>query len=419
MLRLVIAVLALLLPVPVLAQDQTTLEARAQDVAAVVRGDAAYGEVFAPDFVAAVPESQFAALLAQWRAQMGTFEGLEGIEPGAEPGSGTISLRYSGAVVSGPIRLENAPPWRVSGLLLNAIRPAQQGRSAVELVRDLPGDTAFLLARLDGSQVLAEHNAAQQMAVGSTFKLYVLSALVRQVASGQRRWDDVVPLTERSFPSGQMQDWPPGTPVTLQTLATMMIAISDNTATDQLMHVIGRGAVEEELIASGHADPRAALPMLSTRELFLLKLGPDGQLVRYATGTPEDRRAILATLEDRQLDMAQMQAVFANGPRNIGVEWFASAQDIAAIYRRLVADPVARGILGVNLGMDRTPFAAWQWAGYKGGSEPGVLNFSWVMQDQGGEFWTLVMTWNNPDAVVSEVQLLAIAQQALAEAARQ
>ena len=67
------------------------------------------------------------------------------------------------------------------------------------------------------------------MAIGSTFKLYVLSALSHAIARGEHRWDEVVTLNQRSFPSGQMQDWPRSTPVTLQTLATMMIAISDNT----------------------------------------------------------------------------------------------------------------------------------------------------------------------------------------------
>lgn len=418
MFRLMMALLVLLLATPAAAQDEAALRQRADDVAAVARGEAVYAEVFAPNFVTAVPESQFAALVAQWQAQMGAFERLESIEQGPNAGSGTIALRFANAVVSGPITLEGTAPWRVSGLLLNAIRPAQQGRSAVELMQGLPGVTAFRLARLDGSQVVAQHNAERQLAVGSTFKLYVLAALVRSVEQGRHRWDEVVPLSQRSYPSGQLQDWPQGTPVTLQTLATMMIAISDNTATDELMHVLGREAVEAELRALGHSSLRDGLPVMSTRELFLLKLGPDEQLARYAAGSVADRRAILAGLEDRPLDMAQMQAVFANGPRHIDVEWFASAADIAAIYARLLQDRTAREILGVNLGMVRSNFDHWQWAGYKGGSEPGVLNFSWVMQDRLGDYWSLVMTWNNPDAAVSEVQLMAIAQQALEEAAQ-
>ena len=48
----------------------------------------------------------------------------------------------------------------------------------------------------------------------------------------------------RSLPSGITQDWAPGTPASLEQLATLMISISDNTATDALMGLIGRERLE-------------------------------------------------------------------------------------------------------------------------------------------------------------------------------
>lgn len=404
------------MPLAARAQDAEVLHQRAEDVAAVIRGEKAYEEVFAPVFVNAVPRAQFEGLTGQLRDQLGPFEGVADVVAGSAPGSGTIGLRFRDAVAGGPIQLESAAPWRVAGLRINSIRPvAAQGQSALDLVRELPGTSSVYLARLDGSRTLVNHNADLQLAIGSTFKLYVLSALVQAVARGERRWDDVVPLSERSFPSGQMQDWPADTPVTLQSLATMMVAISDNTATDQLMQVLGRAAVEAEVAASGHMQPAATLPMMTTRELFLLKLGPVEQLTRYATSDVAARRAILAGLAGQELDMSQMQAVFADGPHHIGVEWFASGRDLAGIYRRLDGDPVAAAILAINPGMDREQFGGWTFAGYKGGSEPGVLNFSWLLRDPAGAPWVLAMTWNDPAANVSEARLLALAQQVLAE----
>ncbi|HSG54656.1 MAG TPA: serine hydrolase, partial [Paracoccaceae bacterium] len=327
MIRLLLAVtLALLaLAAPARAQDLATLDQRAADIAAVFSGEATYTEVFAPAFVAAVPEAQFDALKARITAQVGAFIGLEGVEPGSTPGSGQMSLRFERAIVGGPMQLEAAAPFRVSGLLLNDVAPVNDaGLSALEQVQALPGTTSMLFARLDGSEVLASHNAPAPLAIGSTFKLYVLSALSQSIARGERRWDDVVTLTERSFPSGQMQDWAQGSPATLHTLASLMISISDNTATDQLIAVLGRAAVEAELVASGHADPGATLPFLTTRELFLLKLGEDAALQAYASGNQAARRAMLAGLEDRELDPALIQTVFAAGPRFIDIEWFAS-----------------------------------------------------------------------------------------------
>lgn len=417
MIRWLLAVLALLaMPLAARAQDEAVITQRGEDVAAVIRGEKPYAEVFAPVFVNAVPQAQFDALVTQMRGQLGDFARLESVAATGAPGAGTIALRFATAIASGPLQLESVAPYRIAGLRLNSIRPVvSEGESTLDLVRALPGTTALYLARLDGSQVLLDHNGGAQLAIGSTFKLYVLSALVQSIGRGEHRWDEVVALTTRSFPSGQMQDWPSGTPVTLQTLATMMVAISDNTATDQLMHVLRREAVEAELIASGHSESNGALPMMTTRELFLLKLGAEEQLTRYGAGNQAQRRAILAAMQQEMLDPALIQSVFANGPHHIDVEWFASAQDIAGIYRRLVDDPVASAILGINPAMDRGQFGHWTFVGYKGGSEPGVLNFSWLLRDPAGDPWVLVMTWNDPAATVSEARFIGLAQQVLAE----
>lgn len=415
--RLALAALALLaFAIPAKAQSEEQVRQRAEQVVQALRGEAAYDAVFAPNFTAAVPQAQFAAINLQLTAQVGALVGLERVTPGSTPGSATIAIRYERAVVSGPLQLDSAAPWQVVGLRLSDFAPINDaGLSALQQVQALPGVTAVLFARIDGSQVLAAHNADRQMAVGSTFKLYVLSTLSQAIARGEHRWDEVVPLTERSFPSGQMQDWPRGTPVTLQTLATMMIAISDNTATDQLIAVLGREAVEAEVIASGHSNPAATLPFLTTRELFLLKLGEDSALQTYAAADTPTRRSMLAQLQNRDLDMADVQRVFGPGPRFIDIEWFASGHDLARIYARLVDDPVALSILSINLGTDRSHFADWAYAGYKGGSEPGVLNFSWLLRDEAGAWWVLAMSWNDPAAMVSELQLMGLAQAVLAQ----
>ncbi len=106
----------------------------------------------------------------------------------------------------------------------------------------------------------------------------MLSTLVQEIKAGKRKWSDVVPLEVHSVPSGQMQDWPIGSPVTLHTLATMMISISDNTATDALIRVLGREAVAAEMVASGHAEPSRNIPMLTTVEFFALKSGDPARI---------------------------------------------------------------------------------------------------------------------------------------------
>ena len=83
-------------------------------------------------------------------------------------------------------------------------------------------------------------------AVGSAFKLAVLAALKDQVAAGALAWDDVATLEAGhiSLPSGILQAWPVGSPLTIHTLASLMISVSDNTATDALIALLGRDLIE-------------------------------------------------------------------------------------------------------------------------------------------------------------------------------
>ena len=50
-----------------------------------------------------------------------------------------------------------------------------------------------------------------------------------------------------------------------------MISISDNTATDHLLHHLGRRNVEGQMVAMGHGTPQRNRPLLSTREMVMLR----------------------------------------------------------------------------------------------------------------------------------------------------
>src|SRR6185436_600599 len=101
---------------------------------------------------------------------------------------------------------------------------------------------------------LVERDGDQALAIGSAFKLYVLGALARDVAEGKRHFDDTLRLEQRwmSMPSGKLQKWPVGTPLTLASAAALMISESDNTATDHLLFTLGRERVEAMLREMGN-----------------------------------------------------------------------------------------------------------------------------------------------------------------------
>ena len=397
------------------AEEAARLDRRGDDILAAMAGDAQYDAVFADVFVNAVSQARFLAIKNQMEAQFGPLVGIEALDPVSASGA-TIAIRFERGLASGSFTLEAAEPYEITGFVLNDVRPI--GDNAEQLLSDieaLPGETGVLVTRLGAAEPLVSKNADTQFAIGSTFKLYVLSALAHSIASGDREWKDVVTLSERSYPSGQLQDWPEGAPITLQTLATLMIANSDNTATDQLIAELGRDAVEAEVIAAGHADPEVMFPFLTTRELFVLKSGEIENLGQYAAAGTAERLAVLQELARLDRSVDDIQAAFTGGPVAIDIEWLASASDIARLFERItrLEDETTLDIMTVNPSMTEGMRESWDYVGYKGGSEPGVLNLSWLLRDSAGEWVAVTMSWNDAEAVVDQSTFELLAMRAI------
>jgi hypothetical protein len=220
------------------------------------------------------------------------------------------------------------------------------------------------------------------------FKLYVLQAVVQAVDNGLIQWDDGVKVTDesKSLPSGITQDDPAGTILTVEELAERMISISDNTATDLLIQLVGRSAVEHVVVESGHSQPDLNRPFLTTKELFVLKLvgaqgdgqpGPLGQ--EYILATIEERYALLDTLANNSISSYEMDLGGWVGPIAVeDLEWFASPMDLCRILSQLYPNEQARRLLSINPGIPDKQ-GLWSYIGFKGGSEPGVLGLAWYL----------------------------------------
>jgi hypothetical protein len=114
--------------------------------------------------------------------------------------------------------------------------------------------------------------------------------------------------------------------------------------------------------------------------------------------------------------MFEFMTTFTGTPKAIDIEWLVSGEDIASLMRRLrdLEDPTAREIMAVNASVAGNLPGDWQYIGYKGGSEPGVLNLSWLLQDHAGEWHVVTLTTNNPDAAIDTEAFRALAMRAIA-----
>lgn len=276
----------------------------------------------------------------------------------------------------------------------------------------LPGEVSLAAARLDesGPTLFLTQKAERPMAIGSGFKLFILAETVRQVKAGGRRWSDVVRLGAPSLPSGLLQEWPKGSPLTLHSLAALMISRSDNSAADTLLAVLGRHKVEAVLPELGVAAPTLNRPFLSTREAFLLKYGDPALLRRWTNADESARRALLGELAGA--DAARLdRARFTGRPTAIReAEWFASPADLVRTldWLRRSGDSIALDLLAINPGLDPALAKSFAYFGYKGGSEPGVLNMSFLLKNREGRWLAVSASWNNAGAPLDEARFVAL-----------
>ena len=203
--------------------------------------------------------------------------------------------------------------------------------------------------------------------------------------------------------------------MTLHSLAALMISRSDNSATDTLLGVLGRDKVERLLPELGVRAPERNRPFLSTREAFALKLGDPTLLARWKAADEAGRRALLPQLE--RIDASKLDPSRLGGrPAEIAtVEWFASPADLVRTldWLRRSGDRTALDLLAINPGLGRDLANDFGYFGFKGGSEAGVLNLSFLLKSRSGRWMAVSATWNNEAASLDEPRFVALTSRLL------
>jgi beta-lactamase class A len=389
----------------------TPLDLRIEQLVPLLNDKLPLENYFTPSFLTAIPPAQFKAIAGSFTQQHGAALKILSVKRNG-PNNAVVEVEYERAIGTVELTVEANAPHRVGGILAKGF--ALKGDS-VDRIKSafaaLAGSSGFVVQKLSdrGGETMHALNADKQFAIGSTFKLYVLAELASQTAAGDRRWSDVVPIGVRNHSSAATQNWPLNTPVTLQTLATWMISVSDNAATDALMRELGRERIEGKLASIGHSNPDKTLPMLTTIEAFALKSNP-ALRQRFEKANEAGQRALLngerAALSYSAIDMAQL----GSGPVAIdSIEWFASPRDIALLLDNLrrMNSQTARDVMAVNSGVGAAAAGKWRYLGYKGGSEPGVISMSFLAQSKASEWYAISGSWNNP---AKEVDNAAFAQ---------
>lgn len=285
---------------------------------------------------------------------------------------------------------------------------------AADRFMTLGSENGLFVGYIDDSgacQGLVERSPDTPRALGSIFKTWVLGALAEAVAAGTVAVNENLVLTASERAAGAaINNEPLGTLFSVQDMATLMMGISDNTATDHLHELAGRGPIGDFVQAAGVADPDLLLPFLNISEQFHVFTRFDlTTALSYVNGTEGFQEAFLNSSIVPEGPSFPISFPFFHSQLLASGTWRATPRDICRTLAALHAtaedfgafDLVdqAMGAQAAQPGI-RNPWArVW----YKGGSLTSgtsgdhVLTHAWLLENH-EEFPPLVVIAlaNNP-----------------------
>jgi len=142
------------------------------------------------------------------------------------------------------------------------------GRDLNQMAAQFDGVMAVAFKDLETNDLVAI-NADTLMPQASSIKVAVLVEFLRQVQAGKLRLEDRVEIRKAQFAGGNgvLQDFGDGTSaVALRDLASLMIVVSDNTATNLLIERVGQAQVNTMLETAGFERTRLMRKMMQPEE---------------------------------------------------------------------------------------------------------------------------------------------------------
>lgn len=380
-----------------------------------------YEDHFAEGFRQQIPEAYFKSLTADIVEATGTCETSVPVSTAASGGSFEfVSLTSRLA----KIRFSIDSDELINGFLI-------EGVSFPDIVINSWDDFEAVAAQQSGalSATLEVFGGSKEnyqgdlmQPLGSGFKLYVLGELADSVAKGNFSWSDSFPINNgwKSLPSGVMHTWDEGAMVSLYDYAEYMMKISDNTATDHLIYLLGRDSVESQLVEMGNDFVSLNTPFLTTAEMFKIKwAAPVSTIDSYVLGDSYVRSQILNDeISNIPLNKVGTNGVSMSSPSFIDtIEWFGSTDSLCRAMSSLKdksSSEVLKALSQNVPNVDLSSSSHWEYGGYKGGSEPGVLTMTYLLKSKSGQWGCLSLAWHNTEDTISTWVMSDLVGKALA-----
>lgn len=124
-------------------------------------------------------------------------------------------------------------------------------RTVLEVAEETPGRLGCHVCGAAG-EPWASHRADERFSTASVIKVPILAALAASVDAGEHRWDEVVPVNANDAAGGSgVIQYLSRPEYTLHDIATLMIIVSDNRATNLVIDLLGMKQTNDYLRRAG------------------------------------------------------------------------------------------------------------------------------------------------------------------------
>ncbi len=284
---------------------------------------------------------------------------------------------------------------------------------AADKFQTLGADSSLYIGRIGSDNQCSsviERDPNSLRATASVFKLWVLGAVANGFNIGNLMQDDLVELVASELASGgDINLEPLGTQFTVTELATLMMANSDNTATDLLHELVGRDAVGDIVNAYGVAQPAVLTPFLNISEQFHLFFSFSlNDALSYLNGSESFQQQFLSNQIEPLGPYVPGTGGFNNESLLTAGSWRATALDICRTFaslRNLANGSDALSVVNLALGSQAAQpnvRNAWDRVWYKGGSLASgstglhVLTNVWMLENSGEDAFVVIALANDP-----------------------
>ncbi len=243
-------------------------------------------------------------------------------------------------------------------------------------LKKLPGKVSLSYLKNGKAEILSL-NPDLPLAIEMSSSLYLLKLLSQRVKKTKLKWNSSIKLKNelKSIPGGRLYEWPNRAPVTVQTLATMLMAYSDQSAYDHIHNLVGRKALEK---ASSKNKP-----FLRTMDYHKLR---GDKVVGYSKKKIKEKRDLLKALQKKSIEeLSTVDSAFEID----SIGWFATTRELCQLLHSIRNEPYA----GVNPGLAQR--GGWEKAAFKMGRAPGVVQYSQLVIPKGSkDSFCVSITWN-------------------------